>query len=289
MGNLYLLSLIFSVIIFLVLISLISFSDHKARIRIQKRFLPQDAPPAVSRKKQFLKILDEFKLPAPITRIVDERTFIWSGIRMTQQQFLAIWWLVFLLTLFLGVITSGFGIGGLKLTLLVILLVLITVIGPFLYLKYRIREREREVERSLPDFLDMLTFTVEAGLGLVPALKRVSSGFRGALGEEMHQTLVQIELGFSRREALKGFGERLPSADVEHFVEAVLLSERLGTSLARTLRVQSNLLRIRRRQRAEVKAQTAPIRIIPALVFFFLPSLLLIYLAPPIINFLFRR
>ncbi len=72
-------------------------------------------------------------------------------------------------------------------------------------------------------------------------------------------------------------------------MEAILLSERLGTSLARTMRVQADMLRTRRRQRAEVKAQTAPIRIIPALVFFFLPSLLLIYLAPPIINFLFRR
>lgn len=83
--------------------------------------------------------------------------------------------------------------------------------------------------------------------------------------------------------------KRIPSSDVEHFVEAINLSEHLGTSLARTLRVQANLLRTRRRQCAEVKAQTAPIRIIPALVFFFLPSLLLIYLAPPIINFLFRR
>jgi tight adherence protein C len=83
--------------------------------------------------------------------------------------------------------------------------------------------------------------------------------------------------------------KRIPSGDVEHFVEAILLAERLGTSLARTMRIQSSLMRTRRRQRAEVQAQTAPIRIIPALVFFFLPSLLLIYLAPPIINFLLRR
>ena len=111
----------------------------------------------------------------------------------------------------------------------------------------------------------------------------------GALGEEMRGALIQIELGFSRQEALEDLTKRIPSSDVNQFVEAILLSERLGTSLARTLRVQSNLLRTRRRQRAEVKAQTAPIRIIPALVFFFLPSLLLIYLAPPIINFLLRR
>ncbi len=289
MGNLYLLSFVFSVIIFLILVTLISFSDHRARIRIQKKFLSLDAPPAVPRKRQFLKVLDDLKLPEPIKRIVDERTFVWSGIRMIHHQYLAIWWLVFFTVLFLGVVIIMIGIGGLYLEFLIISAVLITFIAPFLYLKYQIRERERAVERSLPDFLDMLTFTVEAGLGLVPALDRVCSGMSGVLGEEMQQALVQIELGFSRREALKGFADRIPSSDVEHFVEAILISERLGTSLARTLRVQSNLLRTRRRQRAEVKAQTAPIRIIPALVFFFLPSLLLIYLAPPIINFLFRR
>ena len=109
------------------------------------------------------------------------------------------------------------------------------------------------------------------------------------LNKEVEVALLQIELGFSQREALQELAWRVPSPDVKSFVEAILLSERLGTSLARTMRVQASLLRSRRRQRAEVKAQTAPIRIIPALVFFFLPSLLLIYLAPPIINFLLRR
>lgn len=289
MEILYLLSIVFGLFIFLILGFLITERDQKARIRIQKRLLKPDAPSTVSRKRQFLKMLDDIKLPGPISRIMDEKTFIWSGIKMTRHQFLIIWWLVFLLVLFIGVITIGLGIGGINLKLLVISTLLIFIIGPYLYLRYRIRERERIVERSLPDFLDMLTFTVEAGLGLVPALERVSGGFIGVLGNEMRQALVRIELGFSRREALKGFADRIPSSDVGHFVEAILLSERLGTSLARTLRVQANLLRTRRRQRAEIKAQTAPIRIIPALVFFFLPSLLLIYLAPPIINFLFRR
>ncbi len=289
MGILYLISILFGLIIFLVLISLISIYDQKARIRIQKRFLSQDASPQVSLKSRLLSTLDAIKLPDFVTEMLDEQTVVWSGIQMTHHQFMTFWWLITLVGVFIGLIMIGLGYRDLAGSLLLFSMILFLTVGPYLYLKYRIRERGRAVERSLPDFLDMLTFTVEAGLGLVPALKRVSNGFVGVLGDELRQSLVQIELGFSRREALGELAGRIPSADVQYFVEAILLSERLGTSLARTLRVQANLLRTRRRQRAEVKAQTAPIRIIPALVFFFLPSLLLIYLAPPIINFLFRR
>jgi len=289
MGTVYLLSTVFVGVIFLILISLLSLTDQKARIRIRKRFKSKKVPPSISRRRQLLTVLDEIKIPGAITRIVEKKVFIWSGIRMTQHQFLVCWWVVFLLGLFMGLLFLSIGVRGYLVTLLVFSEVLLLAFGPYIFLRHRIRERERAVERSLPDFLDMLTFTVEAGLGLVPALTRVSMDFSGVLGEEMRKTLVQIELGFSRREALQTFANRIPSTDVEHFVEAILLSERLGTSLSRALRIQANLLRTRRRQRAEVKAQTAPIRIIPALVFFFLPSLLLIYLAPPIINFLFRR
>ena len=287
MALLYLISIIFGLLIFLIMILLITLEDQKARIRNRSKLLSREIHPHKSWRQRIFPVLDAIKLPGRISQIIDDQTVIWSGIQMTHHQFLVSWWLLSLVGVLLGLIILGFGVSiG---YLLSFTLVLTLVISPYLYLKVRIRERQRAVERALPDFLDMLTFTVEAGLGLVPALKRVSKNFTGALGEEMRGALIQIELGFSRREALEDLTKRLPSSDVSQFVEAILLSERLGTSLARTMRVQANLLRTRRRQRAEVKAQTAPIRIIPALVFFFLPSLLLIYLAPPIINFLLRR
>ncbi len=287
MSLLYLISIIFGLIIFLILILIITVEDQKARIRIRSQLLSQKSPAHKSWRKRILPVLDAIKLPGRISQVIDEQTVIWSGIQMTHHQFVVSWWLLSLV----GILLSLFilGIGGSIGYPLAFALFLTLVVTPYLYLKYRIRERQRAVERSLPDFLDMLTFTVEAGLGLVPALKRVSKNFIGILGEEMRGALIQIELGFSRREALEDLTKRMPSSDVGQFVEAILLSERLGTSLARTMRVHANLLRTRRRQRAEVKAQTAPIRIIPALVFFFLPSLFLIYLAPPIINFLLRR
>lgn len=289
MSLLYLIAIVFGVMIFVVLISLNTILDQRAMIRTRIRFLLSDAPAPIPWKTRFLSFLDVVNAPGIFNQLVDEQTVIWSGIQMNHQQLTSIWWLLSLLGVVLGLIAVGFGSGNLLRGVLGFTLILIPVVGPYLYLKYRIRERELSVERGLPDFLDMLTFTVEAGLGFVPALQRVSKGYSGVLGKELQRVLVQIRFGFSRREALEELVKRIPSSDVEHFVEAINLSERLGTSLARTLRVQANLLRTRRRQRAEVKAQTAPIRIIPALVFFFLPSLLLIYLAPPIINFLFRR
>jgi len=289
MGFVYLIAFVFGTIIFLVLISLISLNDQRAKVRLRTRLFSHLTAPPIPWKKRLLSFLDTVKIPTRFSQLVDKQTVIWSGIEMTHYQFHAFWWLLSLLGVVLGLIVVLFSPEIFTVGLLAFALVLFLAIGPFLYLKYRIRERERVVERSLPDFLDMLTFTVEAGLGLVPALDRVTTGFKGALSEQLQGALIQIELGFSQREALEELVMRVPSSDVEHFVEAILLSERLGTSLARTMRVQANLLRTRRRQRAEVKAQTAPIRIIPALVFFFLPSLLLIYLAPPIINFLFRR
>jgi tight adherence protein C len=233
--------------------------------------------------------LDAVPVPIWFQALLDPQIVTWAGIALTEDQFYSFWWLTSWLGTLLGILTGILTSGTLGGATLGFLLLLAGFALPYYNLQRRIRIRRRAVERALPDFLDMLTFTVEAGLGLVPAIKRITAGFEGPLSKELEQALLQIDLGYSQREALQGLAKRVPSSDLEHFVEAILLAERLGTSLARTMRIQSSLLRTRRRQRAEVQAQTAPIRIIPALVFFFLPSLLLIYLAPPIINFLLRR
>ena len=276
-------------IIFLVLLVLINLEDQGAGQRIRTKLLDAGDIKPKPRYQRWSAFLDAVLVPKPFKGILDDQTLVWSGIGMTSHQFHAQWWMMSLLGVILGGSLVGFGFGNPAMGLLGFGLLLILISTPYLYIKMRIRERERIIQRTLPDFLDMLTFTIEAGLGLVPALKRVAGSSRGVLNKEVEVALLQIELGFSQREALQELAWRVPSPDVKSFVEAILLSERLGTSLARTMRVQASLLRSRRRQRAEVKAQTAPIRIIPALVFFFLPSLLLIYLAPPIINFLLRR
>ncbi len=287
---LYLLTIVFFGLIFVVLLALRTLKDQQAVIRARHRLQLGEHRVSDSRpgKDRLSSLLQVVRTPSFMDPFLDEYDVLQAGLRYTRSQYLALWWLFILggILLAAGVMIRGsLSVPGM---LLGTALILLPAVVPYLFLEWRIRERERAIARELPDFLDILTFTVEAGLGFVPALRRVCDGYSSLLGQELSRVLVRMELGFSKRQALEELKIRLPSSDVEHFVEAIILSEQLGTSLARTLRVQANLLRTRRRQRAEAKAQTAPIRIIPALVFFFLPSLLLVYLAPPIINFLFR-
>ncbi len=286
---LYLFSFVFGLIIFLSLMTLFSIDDHKAKIRYKLINFREISPSLHTLKDRFYGFLDEIYVPNQISKQVDERDIAWSGIQMTSHQFLSGWWLSIQTVIFLVILTMIF-YGRKPAWILVLLsLVLLVILAPNLYLKHKIRVRIRSIEKSLPDFLDILTLVIEAGLGFIPALKRISGSITGVLRSEIEGVLMRMDLGFSRQEALREMTDRIPYSNLDQFVEAIILSERLGTSLAKTLRVQAKMLRTGRRQRAETRAQTAPIRIIPALVFFFLPSLLLIFLAPPILNLLLRR
>lgn len=289
MWTLFSISFVLGVLIFIILISLISLEDQWAKIYIRKNILNLEFRQKRSWKKGMNKYLDVINYPEFLNQIVNEKLVILSGIKISHRHFIKIWWLFCLFGIFEGVIILSSRAITFPWVSFSIFLVLCNSTAPYFYLKYTIFKRRRDVERSLPDYLDMLTLTVEAGFGLIPAIKRINDGFSGVLGQIMNQFLFQLELGYSKRDALNRLSREVPSPDVHNFSEAILLSERLGTSLSRIIRIQAGLMRTRRRQRAEAKAQIAPIRIIPALVFFFLPSLLLIYLAPPIINFLFRQ
>lgn len=289
MGLVYLIATTFGLLILVVVMALLQLDDPGARQRYRTWLLWTEKPRRACFRLPTRAILDAIPTPAWFAALLDTRHLIWSGIPLTEEQYLSAWWVSAWLGLLLGALCAGLTSGSPSGFLLGTLLLLAGIGGPYYFLQRLIRIRRRSVERVLPHFLDSLSLTMEAGLGLVPAIKRAATGCPGILGEELSRTLLQINLGFSQREAFRELIRRIPSGDMEGFVEAVTLSERLGTSLARTMRIQSSLLRTRRRQRAEAQAQSAPIRIIPALVFFFLPSLLLIYLAPPIINFLLRR
>jgi len=275
--------------VFVLLLSLDALFDHPARIRMQQVFHLRPEKERKSWKQIFRTALGAVRPPAFLDAWVQQKELLWAGFHLDVGEYRALWWLMILFGIGVGLlimlINEWRGV-----SLAVALMLMSGIAGsPYLYLHWRMRRRARVIAKSLPDFLDLLTFTVQAGLGFTPALQRVSAGYPGPLGEELRRVLVQIELGFSRAEALDEFVSRSPSPEIQNFVEAVKLTEQLGTSLARTLRIQANMMRLTRRQRAQAAAQTAPIRIIPALVFFFLPSLLLIYLAPPIINFFMRR
>lgn len=152
------------------------------------------------------------------------------------------------------------------------------------WLSRRAKARQRAMLRGLPNSLDLLTICVEAGLGLDAAFHRVADKQAGPLVDEIRQMLREIGLGKARRDALLDFAERTGLEDVNSFALAVVQAEQLGTSLAQTLRAQSQRLRTRRRQRAEQEARRAPVKMAFPLVFCLMPSLFIFILGPIVVE-----
>lgn len=156
--------------------------------------------------------------------------------------------------------------------------------GPRFFLLRLIEARQRLISRGLPDALDLLTVSVEAGLGFDAAVARVSEKIMGPLGDELSYFLREVRMGRSREEALRNLGERSGVADMKVFTSGVIQASRLGVSMGRILRVQSEEMRRRRRQRAEEAAMKAPIKMLFPLVFCIFPALFVVLLGPAFIQ-----
>ncbi len=155
---------------------------------------------------------------------------------------------------------------------------------PIFWLSSQARGRQRAMLRGLPDSLDLLTICVEAGLALDGAFQRVTEKQTGPFVDEVRQMLREIGLGKTRRQALLDLADRTDLDDVRGFTSAVIQAEQLGTSIAQVLRVQSQRLRVRRRQRAEQEARRAPVKMVFPLVFCLMPSLFIFILGPIVVN-----
>ncbi|MFH1184277.1 MAG: type II secretion system F family protein [Chloroflexota bacterium] len=166
----------------------------------------------------------------------------------------------------------------------VLLVVLIfTVLGfffPQLWLQSRINARHLDIRRALPDALDLLTICVEAGLGLEAAMAKVSEKWHTQLSMALLRAIREIQLGKARRDAMRDMADRVGLPEMTSFVAAIIQSEVLGVSLSKVLRIQSDQMRIRRRQLAEERARQAPVKMILPLAFLIFPSILIILLTP---------
>ncbi|MBI4320756.1 MAG: type II secretion system F family protein [Chloroflexi bacterium] len=158
-----------------------------------------------------------------------------------------------------------------------------TLLGYFLpniWLGSRIRARQKEITKALPDALDLLTVSVEAGLGFDAALSKVTQKWQNALAGEFGRVLSEMRMGKSRRDALRAVVTRTEVPDVATFVSAIVQADQLGVSIAKVLHVQSEQMRMRRRQRAEELAHQAPIKMIFPMIFLIFPSIYVITLGP---------
>lgn len=151
---------------------------------------------------------------------------------------------------------------------------------PHIMLTSRITRRQSEIRKAMPDALDLLTICVEAGLGFDAALSRVSEKWENELSLAFARTIREVQLGKTRREALRDMADRLGIPEMSSFVAAIIQSEMLGVSMARVLRIQSDQMRVKRRQRAEEAAHKAPVKMIIPMALLIFPSIMIIILTP---------
>ena len=157
---------------------------------------------------------------------------------------------------------------------------------PELWLMWRVQARQHRLRLALPDALDMLVICVEAGLGLDQALMRVAQELRithPQLSEELQLVNMEMRVGKTRLEAMRELARRTGVEDIKALVAMLIQTERFGTSIAQSLRVHSDDLRMKRRQRAEEMSAKTTVKMVPPLVFFIFPALMVVILGPAVI------
>ncbi|QUL98160.1 MAG: type II secretion system F family protein [Candidatus Fermentithermobacillus carboniphilus] len=157
---------------------------------------------------------------------------------------------------------------------------------PLFYLSRLSIKRQQDIRRSLPDVMDFLVISLEAGLTFDLALLRVVEKFRGTAGEEFQRALREIQLGKPRKDALQDMANRVGIEELSFLVNAIVQAEQLGVGLSNVLRLQADLMREKRQQSIEEQAMKAPIKMLFPLIFFIFPSIFVIILGPAILNIL---
>ncbi len=204
----------------------------------------------------------------------------WTVDRVTSLKFIG-----FVVALLMSlVITTILGLGLLPTLGIVMLSALAGYMAPNMYLYQLGYDRTQKMQRALPDALDLLTISVESGLGFDAALAQVARNTDGPLAEEFARVLQEMQIGMGRAQALRSLGERVHVPEVKGFVGAMVQADALGIPIAQVLRVQSREIRTKRRQRAEEAAQKVAVKILIPLIFCILPCLFIAVLGPAAIT-----
>jgi tight adherence protein C len=176
---------------------------------------------------------------------------------------------------------------GTSLTVRIVLVGGATVVGwlgPNLYLYQKVYDRSNRMQRDLPDAIDLMTISVESGLAFDAAVQQVARNTEGPLADEFSRVLREMQIGQGRAEALRGLADRTEVDDLKSFVTAMVQADSFGIPIANVLRIQSSEMRVKRRQRAEEKAQKVPVKITIPLIFCILPCLFIAVMGPAAIH-----
>ena len=233
--------------------------------RIGRRFNPPDYVDNVRHKHLQAGILN----PTAVERFLAIRIICLGLIPV---------WLIFVLFVnpvglsgLIRLVLAGVGVAGLA-------------VLPNSRLDNKVENRQRSVQRTLPDVLDMLVISVEAGLGFEQAVDRVIHNVPGELSDEFARVLGETTAGSTRSDALRGLQERVDIPEIRSFVLAMIQADKFGVSIGRVLRAQADEMRIKRRQLAQEKAQKAPVKMLIPMVYCIFPALFVVILGPAAIN-----
>lgn len=168
--------------------------------------------------------------------------------------------------------------------LLILALALVVSLMPLYWVRRRVAMRKKAILKALPDAVDLIVTTVEAGLALDAALAEVGQETEGPLGMELRLTVRETTLGRSRRDALARLIERTQVPELKTFVQSIIQAEQTGIPIGQVLRTQAGQIRLKKRQRAETEAQRAPVKMVIVLALLVLPAMLLMVIGPAIIR-----
>lgn len=157
---------------------------------------------------------------------------------------------------------------------------------PLMWLRAVVDRRKQAIIKKLPDALDLMTICVDAGMTFNGAMQKVDEKWDDPLAREFGRAIYEMQLGKSRRQALRDMSDRMDVADVTSFIAAILQAEQLGVGIGKILRIQADQMRVRRRQRAEEKAQQAPVKMMFPMVFLIFPSIFIVLLGPALFQIL---
>lgn len=190
-----------------------------------------------------------------------------------------------------GLAAVGFAVLAFLLMLAIGGTFLYIAVGPFIaaflgfyvpnfWLKSMVGARQKAIQLALPDCLDLLTISVEAGLGFDAAMQKVANKWDNPLTREFERVIAEVRMGKQRREALRDMSNRCDVRDVTSFIAAIIQADQLGVSISRILVIQAEQMRVKRRQRAEKLAHEAPIKMLIPMALFMLPTIYLVILGP---------
>lgn len=235
--------------------------------------------------KSFAEIF-QWIAPKSLRRVMEERMILAGGFgKLTVDEFLLLCgFLAISLPGVVGILLMAIKAPYNKIIGLSMIAFVMGLVLPILLVNQKIARRKLSMQKDLPDVLDLLTVSVEAGLAFDGALAKLTEKMKGALVEEFNRVLQEIRMGVTRRESLAALGKRCNVADLSLFTTSLIQADQLGVSIGNVLRVQSVSMREKRKQRAEEKAMKAPIKMMLPLVLFIFPTIFIVLLGPAMIQ-----